>query len=185
MTGPLTISLESPHFLLRTLEATDDVTAPADWLNHSGTAALLNVAPTRLTPSEFRDYVMRFDRTNAHVLGIFRRDSQRLVGFWSIYIDWPNLRFIVNLLVGDPDERNHGARAETADLVHRYFFEDLGLLTEHCSAVESNLQIRRILESKGWQQISRELKPAAAGGAPVGILHFMLPRAVWRARFAD
>jgi RimJ/RimL family protein N-acetyltransferase len=182
MKGPLTISLESPHYLLRTLELTDDGTAWSDWLNDTGTAAVLNVAPTRLTADDFRDYVKRFDRTNAHALGIFRRDSQKLVGIWSVYIDWPNQRFIVNLLVGEANERNQGVRAETADLIHRQFFEDLGLLTAHCSAVDSNLQIRRILETKGWRQVSREQISAPDGVTPVGILHFMLPRDVWRQR---
>jgi len=182
MKGPLTISLESPQFLLRSLEATDDGTAWGDWLDNAETAALLNVAPTRLTPDDFRAYVNRFDCTHAHALGIFRRDSQTLVGLWSIYIDWPNRHFIVNLLVGEPHERNRRVRAETADLVHRQFFEELGLLNAHCSAVESNLQIRRILETKGWQLVSREHKAAPDGATPVGILHYILPRDVWRRR---
>lgn len=182
MKGPLTISLESPHYLLRTLETTDDCTAWCDWLIDADTAAMLNVAPTRLTPDDFRDYVTRFDRTNAHALGIFRRDSGKLVGLWAVYVDWPNLRFIVNLIVGDSQERNDGVRSETADLVHRQFFEGLGLLTEHCSAVENNLAIRRILESKGWRLVSREQKAAPDGVTPVGILHYVLPRDVWRQR---
>ena len=184
MKGPLTISLASPHFLLRTLELSDDGTAWRDWLNNAETAAMLNVAPARLTADDFRDYVKRFDRTNAHALGIFRRDSQKLVGIWSVYIDWSNQRFIVNLIVGEPHERNQGVRAETADLIHRHFFEDRGLMTEHCSAVENNLQIRRILETKGWRQVSHEQKSAPDGVTPVGILHFILPRDVWRQRNA-
>jgi RimJ/RimL family protein N-acetyltransferase len=182
MKGTLTISLKSPHYLLRSLETTDDCTAWCEWLNDADTAAMLNVAPTRLTPDDFRDYVKRFDRTNAHALGIFRRDSGTLVGLWAVYIDWPNQRFIVNLIVGEALERNQGVRAETADLIHRHFFEEQGLLTEHCSAVESNLAIRHILETKGWRQVSRELKTAPDGVTPVGILHFILPRDVWRQR---
>ena len=182
MPGPVTISLESPHYLLRTLETSDDGTAWCDWLNDPETSSLLNVQPSRLTPDEFRSYVSGFDRVNTHALGIFRRDGGRLVGLWSVYVDWAQSRFLVNLLVGDRAERNRGVRLETADLVHRFFFEDLGLETEHCSAVESNAQIRHILETKGWRQVSREQKTAPDGVTPVGILHFILPRDVWRQR---
>lgn len=182
MKGPLTVSLASANYVLRSLEPTDDGRDFCGWLEDPETAAQLNAAPSRLSLAEFDAYVRRFDRQHAHLLGIFRRDTGRLVGIWSIYIDWPRSRFIVNLLVGDKVERNRGVRLETADLVHRFFFEELGLLEEHCSAVESNTPIRHILESKGWRLTGREQKMAPDGVTPVGIVHYVLPRETWRRR---
>ena len=179
---PRKISLSSSSYILRTLETSDDCTAWCKWLEDPETARLLNTQPVKLSPDDFVRYVQGFDHVNDHLLGIFRRDTNVMAGLWAIYIDWQHSYFLLNLIIGNHEDRNKGARLETADLVHRYFFEEMGLLSARCTAVGSNEQIQRILEKKQWRLERRDSKPSMLGDGSVEILTYSLPRDVWRRR---
>ena len=180
--APLTVRLESENYVLRTVTDSDDQGDWCDWINDPDTARLLNARPARLAPDDFRNYVEGFDCINNYLLGIFPKGSEKLVGVWAVYVDWPNSRFLVNVIIGAGDDRHKGGRKETSDLINRFFFEDMGLLNQYCSAVSTNDAIIGVLTSKSWKIIGRQQKPAASGAGMVEILEFSLPRDVWRSR---
>jgi hypothetical protein len=47
----------------------------------------LNVKPATLTGEQIHEYISRFDRKTSHLLGIFEKESGRLIGISAIYID--------------------------------------------------------------------------------------------------
>lgn len=183
MRTPLTISIDTPNYIVRTLEETDDMGNWGAWLHEPNTARMLNAVPKKLTAEDFKAYVRRFDRVGAHVLGIFRRADGRLVGMWSNYIDWERSAFLINLVVGEVAERKTHVRHETSWRVNRYFFEVLDLKFQHATTLATNIPAIRALEEKLWTLSGRSTRAAAEGQGQgqgqVEILHYARSREVW------
>lgn len=182
---PHTIRLETPHYVVRTIEPGDATDEWQQWLLDPVAARMLNVQPERLSQEALQAYIARFDRSTAHLLGIFEKDAGHLVGIRAVYVD-PSLgEFLVNVLVGETGARNKGARGESRTVMYRYFFEDMGLHTARCTVLSHNAPILKVMRDNGWIFDRTERRSAAAGDSTVEILHFHLPREVWRAKEAD
>ena len=174
------IRLETPHYLLRTLEPADATASWGDWLTDPAAAQNLNARPVRMSIEAIRDYVEKFDRATAHLLGIFVKDTNALIGIRSIYVDWKRREFLVNVLVGESEARNKGARGETRTVMYRYFFEELGLDAARCSVVSTNAPMLAVMTRNGWRHEHISRKPNANGEGTVELHHFRLTRDAWR-----
>ncbi|MEQ1867680.1 MAG: GNAT family protein, partial [Micropepsaceae bacterium] len=177
---PRTIRLETPNYLLRTLEPSDATASWGDWLTDPAAAQNLNARPVHMTIADIRAYVDKFDRATSHLLGIFAKETNALIGIRSIHIDWQRREFLVNVLVGESEARNKGARGETRTVMYRYFFEELGLDAARCSVLSTNAPMLDVMKRNGWlhEHISR--KPEANGQGDVELHHFRLTRDAWR-----
>lgn len=180
--APHAIALETPDYVVRTLEPGDASEAFREWLADPDTARMLN-APTRhLSAEAVRDYIASFDRVKAHLLGIFEKATGRLVGIRAVYVNWPRREFLVNVLVGETADRNKRARAQSSDAMYRYFFEDLDLEQARATVVADNAVTLHVMQTRNWIADGRETKPNAGGEGTVELLRFRLPRDVWRKR---
>jgi RimJ/RimL family protein N-acetyltransferase len=178
--GPLAIKLETPNYVVRTLEPEEATEPWQDWLNDPATMRNLNAPPTTMSRDQIKEYIESHDRVTGHLLGIFAKETGQLVGIRAIYIDPECNEFLVNILIGERDARGKGARSETRTVIYRFFFEELGLDSARCSVVASNDAILRVMDRQGWVREHTSLKPAASGEGFVELHHFRLTRAVWR-----
>ena len=186
--GPRTIRLETPHYVVRTIEPSDANESWQHWMEDPAAARNLNALPNERTADQIRDYIQRFDRITAHLLGIFDRmgpTEGRLVGIRAIYVDPKSREFIVNVLIGEADARNKGARTESRDVMYRYFFETMGLACATCSVMATNAAVLKVMDDNGWILSGRAQKPAASGSGFVELRQFRLPREVWAQKEAE
>lgn len=182
---PRTINLETPHYIVRTLEAAEATDNWRNWLTDPQAASMLNARPERLSADAARDHIAKFDRVNAHLLGIFEKAGGTLIGIRAVYIDHKHSEFLVNVLIGESEARNKGARAETRSVMYRYFFEEMGLATARCTALAANTPIMKVMAHNGWVHEHTDHKASATGHGTVEIRHFRLPRDVWRKKTAE
>jgi len=182
MRAPINIMIDTPNYVVRTLEENDDMGNWGDWLDEPNTARMLNAVPRKFTADDFKKYVRTFDRINSHLLGIFRREGGLLIGIWSNYIDWKRSEFLINLIIGDVPERKTHVRHETSWRVNRYFFEQLDLKFQRATTLATNIPAIRALEEKRWTLSARSTKPAADGQGNVEILLYTRSREVWKSQ---
>lgn len=177
---PHSIALETPDFVIRTLETGDASEAWRDWLADPETAHMLNAKPEVLSVDAVRKYIASFDRMRAHLLGIFEKRTGRLVGIRAVYVDPKQSAFLVNVLVGDKNARGKGARRQSRAAVYRYFFEVMNLATAHATVVAHNAIVLAGMAKRGWIEDGVEHRVNASGPGHVEIHKFRLPRDVWQ-----
>jgi len=178
--APRTITLETPHYIVRTLKHGDATEAWRDWLADPETARNLNTRPERLSAEAVRAYVAGFNRATSHILGIFEKKTGRLIGIRAVYVDPKRSEFLVNVLVGETDARGKGARAESREAVYRYFFEEMNLETARATIVGTNTSVLAGMSKRGWVETRVETRQSATGDGTVNLHHFRLPRDVWQ-----
>jgi hypothetical protein len=176
---PRTIAFETANYLLRTLEPGDAGAGWREWLTNPDAARNLNVRAEPMTEETVRNYIASFDRKRNHLLGIFEKETGRLIGIRAVYIDFKRRDFVMNVLIGESDARHKGARSETRTEIYRFFFEEMDLESCRGTVVEGNADVFRLLKRNGWLFERIEERPAANGGT-VRIHHYRLPREVWR-----
>lgn len=178
--APRAIALETPNYIIRTLEIGDASETWRDWLADPETARMLNAQPAQMNVETVRNYIASFDRVRAHLLGIFEKTTGRLIGIRVVYVNRQRSEFLVNVLIGDRGARRKGARAQSRTAVYRYFFEDLDLDTARATVVAENAVVLAGMSKRGWIADGADLKTEATGHGNVEVRKFHLPRDVWR-----
>jgi RimJ/RimL family protein N-acetyltransferase len=179
---PLTIRLETPNHVVRTVEQSDATENWCRWLLDADTARQLNASPRQMTMAELRTYIAHFDRVTGHLLGIFERTGGPIVGIRVVYVDYTRREFLDNVLVGEHGARGKAAFTESTAAIQHFFFEELDLVAGRCSVLTSNTKMIELLNRRGWELVGVEPKASNAGGAPVELRHFRLMRDAWRHR---
>lgn len=167
MRAPFNIMIDTPNYVVRTLEEHDDMGNWGEWLDDPNTARMLNARPKNMTADDFKDYVRAFDRIDNHLLGIFRREGGLLIGMWSNYINWERSEFLINLIIGDVPERKTHVRHETSWRVNRYFFEHLDLRFQHAATLATNIPRsgRSRKRSGPCRRAARSRRPTVRGAS--------------------
>jgi hypothetical protein len=173
---PFTISLETPNYLLRTIDSSDATEDWGNWLLEPTTLSALNAAPLKLDIAMIRSYIATFDRKKSHLLGIFHKESRTLIGIRALYIDWPYGEFMVNILIGQPGARAKGAMRETRDALYHHLFEDWGLEIARSSVLASNTLVNAYMQADGWQLLHSTVKPTAGGGGTIEVREYQMSR---------
>jgi hypothetical protein len=86
---------------------------------------------------------------------------------------------LANVLTGEVDARGRGARAETQEVMYRYYFDVLGMEAACCTVFAHNAAILKVTNGGGWELTDTTYKPAAGGGAPIELRSFRLQRETW------
>jgi [ribosomal protein S5]-alanine N-acetyltransferase len=184
-TTPRRIRVETAHYVLRSIDP-DDVTEDfCEWMNDPTASQMLNERPHRKTLKEVRAYVGAFNRVTNHILGIFEKETDRLVGIRVIHIDPKTKEYLVNMMIGEAEARHKGARHETRFAMHNFMFEELGMEAARCTVVAENKEMRGVLARNGWVQEKTSYKGRANGPGFVEILSFRMTRETWRATQAE
>lgn len=175
-----TISLETERFSLRSLDLSDAEREWGAWTADPETAGLLNSNPRTMSVAERRAYVAKFDGRMSHLLGIFDKANDDLVGIWSVYVDTRTREYLLNVLVGPRQARNQGALTDTRDLIYRHFFETLSLERARCTVVGHNSYMIGRLKRRAWVHEKTSRVPNSTGTAYTEINHFLLTKDAWR-----
>ena len=111
---------------------------------------MLNAPARSMTKADIVKYIRTFDQKTHQLLGVFDKQSGRHIGFFTIDIDGVRRHGLVNLLIGEPEVRNHGVLSNVRRQFAEYFFHTLGLKTMKATALSRNTIILDTLVKAGW-----------------------------------
>lgn len=137
-TTPTDIAYDTPHCTVRELVSADACQQICNWMSDPAIARALNAPVRALTIDDLRKYIADHDRIAGHLLGIFRKSDRELIGLWSVYVDWQQSEFLVNVLIPGSIEGDLGAMKETGRPLYAIMFDDLGLDVMRYNVLSTN-----------------------------------------------
>jgi RimJ/RimL family protein N-acetyltransferase len=177
------VRIDCGKYLIRTVKADDASDRWASWMSDPEATHTLNLAAQTLTKSDIVSYIKKFDQRAHLLLGIFEKASGLHLGIFRIDIDYQYGRFLVFMLIGEPEFRNKGVTNQITVPFRDYFFETLGLNTMMATALARNHAIIHYLLKSGWtldQKLERNVK-SQSDGTMLDLCFFSLTRDAWRA----
>jgi RimJ/RimL family protein N-acetyltransferase len=116
------LTLKTAHYIVRSM-TTDDVTPDyLAWTQDEEIMYGVNSTPGRMTMADLHKYVAQFNNRTSFHLGIFLKDSGRLIGFYSVY--WEKRHNIAgtNVVIGDRSFWGKGVVLETRAAIIDFLF---------------------------------------------------------------
>jgi len=99
---------------------------------------MLNLRARSWIKADVVDYIKRFDQQSSLLLGIFDKQNGMHIGIFTVDIKQVQGKFLVNLLIGEPEYRNKHVTSSIAMPFRDYFFETLGLKMAMASVLARN-----------------------------------------------
>lgn len=144
---------------------------------------MLNAPAKTLAARDVAAYIEAFDQRNHLLLVILERASDKLLGFFRIDIDEKLGRFLVSMMVGEPDYRHKGIMNELTVPFRDYFFDTLDLKTMLGMVLSHNEPVIRYLFKTGLnldKKIERHVK-SRTDGTMLDLCYFSQTADAWRA----
>jgi RimJ/RimL family protein N-acetyltransferase len=177
------VSLDCGDYLVRTVTIEDASDRWARWMADPEASYMLNAPAQLMKKSDIVSYIKSFDQRSHLLLGIFEKASSKHLGFLRIDIDHELSRFLVSMLIGEPDYRNKGITNAITEPFRDYFFETLGLKIMLATALAHNRPVIHYLLKSGWtldKTLTRHVK-SHADEAMLDLCFFSITRDAWRA----
>src|SRR5260370_22418572 len=176
------ISVDCGKYLLRTINIGDASDRWASWMADPEAVYMLKAPPRSLKKTDLIDYINRFDQKSRLLLGVFEQKTGTHIGILTIDIDHRDGRFLVNMLIGEPEYRNKGVANDITVPFRDYFFETLGLKKIMATALARNHVIIHYLVKTGWKlekTLKRHVK-SHSDGTMLDLCFFSQSRDDWR-----
>ena len=142
--------LDCGQYILRTITVDDATDRWARWMVDPEASYMLNAPPTTMTKSDIAAYIKSFDQRTHILIGIFEKATGLLLGFLRNDVDFATGRFLVSMIIGEPEYRHSGVTNAVTVPFRDYFFETLGLQVMMATALAHNRPIIHYLYSTGW-----------------------------------
>jgi RimJ/RimL family protein N-acetyltransferase len=182
MRGTL-VNVDCGKWLVRTVTVDDASQRWAGWLADPHASHFMNAPPKTMKLEDLVAYIKSFDQKSRVLLGIFEKASDKLIGFIRFDIDHASGRFLVSILIGEPDYRNRGVIFDITEPMRNYWFETLGLKTMLATALSHNRAIIHYMLKTGWKRdktVKSHVK-SHADGTMLDLCYFSITREAWRA----
>ena len=127
------------------------------------------------------DYINSFDRHTNGLTGRFRKSDGLLVAISNVQINWDIKRFMINLIVGEPDVRHTGSTLEVMVPSFDLCFEELDLRVMTATALATNKPVISLLEKAGasLEKILPRHSKSQKDGSLIDLYLYSLPRESW------
>ena len=121
------LQLETERFRLRSLTPADATPAYVSWWNDPEVQEGLNFAARGWDRQRAIEHISQFNNRTAFHLGIFCKDTDRMIGFFAAF---PNLRTrvaITNIVIGEKDFWGKNVVQEVRARMLSFLFEVMGM----------------------------------------------------------
>ena len=175
--------LDCGKYILRTITVEDATERWANWMADPEASLMLNAPPQAMTRSDIVAYIKGFDQRTQILIGIFEKSSGLLLGFLRNDVDFATGRFLVSMIIGEPEYRHSGVTNAVTVPFRDYFFETLGLQVMMATALAHNRPIIHYLYSTGWtldRTMERNVK-SNSDDRMLDLCFFSQTREAWRA----
>jgi RimJ/RimL family protein N-acetyltransferase len=180
------LRIETSRFLLRSLVPEDATITYVSWWNDPEVQAGLNFLPRQWDRQRAMQHIAQFDNATKFHLGIFCKDSGRMIGFFAVFPN-PNTRVAkTNIVIGEKDYWGKGVVQEVRPPLLAFLFAGMRM-----EKVKGEIQGRNYpsifnYKKQGFtcEGILRKELPHYSGEGRADVFIFGLLREEWEAQQA-
>ncbi len=174
---------ESERICLAPIDHEKDAEIESKWTHDAEYLRLLNLDPARpLSPAQIKKKYEVIEKEQEESKSLFHftirmRTDDRLIGFGQIkWIEWSNGTGVIQLGIGDPNDRLHGYGTDVVRLLLRYAFAELNLYRLSANIAEYNPVALHVFTKAGFSEEVRRRQALNRYGRrwdliSMGILH--------------
>jgi len=176
------LSLDTERFTLRSLTPEDATPTYMGWWNDPEIQAGLNSPPRGWGKQEAVRHISRFNNETTFHLGIFCKETERMIGFYAMFIQSRNKVAKTNIVIGEKDYWGKRVVQEVRGRMLSFLFETLGMEKVKGEVTGRNYPAIFNYKEQGFtsEGILRSEIPCVSGGR-TDIFVFGLLRDEWRA----
>ncbi len=174
------VTMETERFLLRSLTPEDVDETYLGWWNDAEIQKGFGMQPRGWTLADAIEHVKSFDNIKRLHLGIYLKESGRLIGFYSVFIDPEVKTSKANICIGEKDWQRRGVTSEIGPRMLQYRFEDMGHNLIVGKVVGNNVGAIELYKKHGFRLVKTKPDPnLQQDGRPLVTSYFMLTREEW------
>ena len=174
------VTMETERFLLRSLTPEDVDETYLGWWNDAEIQKGFGMQPRGWTLADAIEHVKSFDNIKRLHLGIYLKESGRLIGFYSVFIDPEVKSSKGNICIGEKDWQRWGVTSEIGPRMLQYRFEDMGHKLIVGKVVGNNVVAIELYKKHGFRLVKTKPDPnLQQDGRPLVTSYFMLTREDW------
>ncbi len=177
---------EEELICLAPIDPERDAEIEAKWTHDAGYLRLLKADIARpLSPAQVKNAYESIEKKveedkNLFYFTIRTRPDERLIGFAKLYnITWSHGTGMLQMGIGDAQDRNKGFGSQALNLVLRYAFEELNLYRLTALVPEYNRDALRFFEKAGFVVEVRRRQALNRDGRRWDLLHLGLLQEEW------
>lgn len=176
------LKIETERFILRSLTPKDATETYINWWNDPEVQAGLNFPARGWGKQEAVKHISRFNNKTSFHLGIFHKETGKMIGFFAMFIQPKNKVAKTNIVVGEKDYWGKRVVQEVRGRMLSFLFETLGMEKVKGEIMGRNYASIFNYKEQGFtsEGILRGEIPGFSGGR-TDIFVFGLLRDEWRA----
>ncbi len=117
------IVIETENYRVRSLRATDASQSLREWLKDKDMVEGLNIAVIDWTADRLQKFIMSFDNKRKYIVGIFEKQNEELVGFYTIDVNALHKTAQIAAGIGNREYWGKNVFSETAKPLIGHLFE--------------------------------------------------------------
>ena len=178
---------EGEHICLAPIDHEKDPEIESRWTHDAEYLRLLSADPARpiapaLLKKKYDEIEKEMDEGRKLFYFTIRlRSDERLIGFARLFwIEWSNGTGMIQLGIGDPQDRGQGYGSEALRLLLRYAFAELNLHRLTAFIPEYNKGAMRLFEKAGFIEEVRRRQAIHRDGRRWDMVHMGILRREWK-----
>ena len=177
------IRLKTDRFLVRTLRESHACEALLGWLADAELMKNVNHTPQRFTMLQLRRFIMSYDQATRLLIGVFDRENEKLVGYYTIEINHPQRRAAFNVVIGDRDYWGQRVVLETRAALMDYLFQSGAIDKLIGAPLARNFPAVFNYKAQGWklEGLMRSHVLSATGKSRIDQYQFAMLKEDWQA----
>ena len=180
------LRIETERFYLRTFTPEDVNETYLGWWNDADIQRGFGHQPCNWTLDDALKHVKSFDNFSQFHLGIFVKENDHLIGYYSFITNPDDNSSESSVCIGEKEWQNKGVISEVGPHMLNYRFNTMGHYLIFGKIVGDNPVIKKLYKKFGFKLVTTiPHKDLQQDGQPVEISYYTLTCEEWRRRQKD
>ncbi|UCH60874.1 MAG: GNAT family N-acetyltransferase [Anaerolineales bacterium] len=180
---------EGKRICLAHIDREEDAEIESRWTHDAAYLRMLGPEPARpLFPAQLKKKYEAIEKAmdkdkDQYYFTVRMRENGRLVGFARLFrISWTHGYTLIQLGIGEVQDRGKGYGRETLSLLLQYAFEELNLYRVGATIPEYNQQALQMFQSFGFLEEVRRRQAIARDARRWDLIHLGLLKEEWQSK---